>query len=72
MIAPTEADIGRKVVYRDPYAEVGMRGRASGQEGVITGLSKIGVSAPGGGVFVRYGGSTTSQLTPVDRLEWLS
>lgn len=56
-IYPTEADIGRKVVYRsapDYKAE----------EGVITSIGRIG------NVFVRYGSGSTSASTDCGDLDW--
>jgi hypothetical protein len=61
MIEPTEADIGRKVVYRE-------RGDFPGrkvEEGVITSFNPRVV-------FVRYGASVTSAATDRDDLEWIT
>jgi hypothetical protein len=62
MIEPTEKDIGRKVVYRAPYREVGLSREY--EEGVITSLAR------GGSVFVRFRGPQ-GELTPCNRLEWI-
>lgn len=59
MIEPTEADIGRKVVYTGntyPGGEL--------EEGVITSLNTCSV-------FVRYGKNAGSQATARKDLEWL-
>lgn len=61
MIEPTEADIGRKVVYRE-------RGDFPGrkiEEGVITSINDHYV-------FVRYGSGTTSAATQRADLEWIN
>ena len=59
MIEPTEADIGRKVVYtgnRHPGGEL--------EEGVITSFNSATV-------FVRYGSKVHSQGTNRLDLEWM-
>lgn len=57
-IAPTDADVGRKVVYRTaPNFEP--------EEGVITSIGRIG------NTFVRYGASQTSQSTDNRDLDWM-
>lgn len=56
-INPTEADIGRGVVYRGYGGEV--------ENGYITSFNDHFV-------FVRYGLGCTSQATRRDQLEWLS
>jgi hypothetical protein len=64
MIAPTETDIGRKVVYRDPFGD-------GPQEGVISSLPKPDNSNYGKAVWVRFKGPT-GEMTPLDRLEWIA
>ena len=62
MIAPTEADIGRKVVYRSlPDAEP--------EEGIISSLGPDRVA--GTAVFVRFRGPT-GELTRCCSLEWIA
>ena len=56
-IDPTEADIGRRVVYRGYAGEV--------EEGVITSFNNSVV-------FVRYGLGCTSAATRRDQLDWLA
>ena len=56
---PTEADIGREVLYC-----AGHKG-APIEEGVISNLSAIK-----GSVFVKYANSAVGQLTPIYNLEW--
>lgn len=56
MINPAEADIGRKVIYRD------LGGRGTIEEGVITSFNAHYV-------FVRYGGETSAATCRGD-LEW--
>jgi hypothetical protein len=63
MIRPTEADIGRKVVYRDPY-------RNEREEGVISSLPDPSNPNFGHAVWVRFKGPT-GEMTPLDRLEWI-
>jgi hypothetical protein len=58
MIDPKPADIGRKVVYRDP-------GGWKVEEGAITSFNDTCV-------FVRYGADTGSKGTRREDLEWLS
>ena len=60
MIHPTPADIGRKVIYRDPYGPTEY-GRISSVNELEDGTYEV---------WVRYGMSSTGQLTPVDRLSW--
>ena len=59
MINPTEADIGRRVVYRryPHYCKT--------EEGVITSFNDHYV-------FVSYGGQCTSQATARENLEYIS
>jgi hypothetical protein len=57
MIEPTEADIGRKVIYRD------LGGRGKVEEGVITSFNDRLV-------FVRYGSKFGSEATARDDLVW--
>ena len=60
MIEPTEADIGRKVVYtgnRYPGGEL--------EEGVITSFNSRAV-------FVRYGADVGSKATSRQDLEWVA
>lgn len=57
MIAPTQADIGRRVIYRPT------RGHTV-EEGVITSFNPAYV-------FVRYGAHAGSKATPRELLEWL-
>jgi hypothetical protein len=54
-ISPTEADIGRKVIY---HGHAGER-----EEGTITSFNDRYV-------FVRYGTGSTSAATLPDQLEW--
>lgn len=61
MIRPTQADIGRRVVYRD------WSGRP--EEGVIT---SIPLTHDPPAVFVRYGSDQHSKLTYSRHLEWTS
>ena len=56
-IDPTEADIGRGVVYHGYAGEL--------EQGYITSFNEHYV-------FVRYGSGCTSQATRRDQLEWLS
>lgn len=56
-IQPTEADIGRKVIYRSAPEFLP-------EEGVITSIGRIG------NVFVRYGAGATSQSTDAGDLDW--
>jgi hypothetical protein len=58
-IEPTEADIGRRVVYRPIHLDVP-------EEGEITSLSTIPHT-----VFVRFRGPG-GELTPTQSLEWVS
>jgi hypothetical protein len=58
MIEPTEADIGRKVIYRDL---LGVRGVI--EEGVISSLNDSWV-------FVRYDDNPQAQATHRSHLEW--
>lgn len=58
MIEPTEADIGRRVIYRD-------RSRFVMEEGTITSFN-------GWVVFVRYGADLHSKATYRDDLEWMT
>jgi hypothetical protein len=65
MIEPTEADIGRKVVYRSfPNAEP--------EEGTITAMAKQSGQPDPRFVFVAYPRSPNSQLTPCTKLEWMA
>ena len=60
MVDPTEADIGRKVIYtgnRHPGGQL--------EEGVITSFNEWFV-------FVRYDSETTSKGTSRQDLEWVS
>lgn len=57
MIEPTEADIGRRVIYRDRSGFVM-------EEGTITSFN-------GWVVFVRYGADSHSKATDRDDLEWV-
>jgi hypothetical protein len=63
MIEPTDADIGRKVVYRAWNSWY--RNDVKPEEGVITSFNAAYV-------FVRYGASTTSKATRRADLEWMS
>lgn len=57
-IEATEADIGRKVIYRAaPSYEP--------EEGVITSIGRIG------NVFVRYGSQAGNQSTDKSDLDWM-
>ena len=58
MIKPTEADIGRKVIYKD-------RSGSKVEEGTITSFNDHCV-------FVRYGNGSTSAGTDRKDLEWMS
>lgn len=62
MIEPTEADIGRKVVYTGNTYPGGKL-----EEGVITSFNP----APTGSVFVRYGADVGSKATSREDLEWM-
>lgn len=57
-IEPTEADIGRKVIYRSApdYKP---------EEGVITSIGRVR------NVFVRYGSGSTSASTSIEDLDWM-
>lgn len=61
MIHPTQADVGRKVYYQDrpdgkiEYGRISSIREEPGMEMMV---------------WVRYGVSSTGQLTPVDRLHW--
>lgn len=57
-ISPTDADIGRKVIYR---AAPGYEP----EEGVISSIGRIG------NVFVRYGSQAGSQSTDERDLDWM-
>lgn len=59
MIDPSRDDIGSKVVYTGNRCPGGKR-----EEGIITSFNDLVV-------FVRYGGSATSQATNRADLEWL-
>jgi len=59
MIAPTAADVGRRVVYCD------RAGYSFPEEGVITSFNERWV-------FVRYGTGSTSAATSRQDLEWLA
>lgn len=60
MIDPTQADVGRAVVYTPPHD----RGRPlAAEEGVITSFNKSFV-------FVRYGTYATPRATKRGDLEW--
>jgi hypothetical protein len=61
VIDPTEADIGRKVVYRERGTHEGRKI----EEGVLT-------SFKGGAAFVRYGAAVSSCATDLEDLEWMS
>jgi hypothetical protein len=57
-IDATDADVGRKVIYRAaPNFEP--------EEGIITSIGRIG------NVFVRYGSQYGSQSTDMSDLDWL-
>lgn len=57
-ICATEADVGRKVIYRAaPNYEP--------EEGVITSIGTVG------NVFVRYSAGFTSQSTDMGDLDWV-
>lgn len=60
MIAPTQADVGRVVIYRPAWQRYR---KLPGEEGIITSLNEAYV-------FVRYGEDTTSKATRRDDLEW--
>lgn len=55
MINPTDADIGRQVIYERPYC--------ARETGVITSFNDAVV-------FVRYGIGSTSQATEREDLSW--
>ncbi len=63
MINPTEADIGRKVVYRDQFDQ-------RPEEGVISSLPTPDNSNYGKAIWVRFKGPN-GEMTPLDCLEWM-
>lgn len=58
-INPTEADVGRAVVYRAAP-------NYDAEQGIITSIGRIG------NVFVRYGLGSTSASTDCNDLDWVS
>lgn len=64
MINPSEADLGRKVVYRS-------RPDADPEEGVLSSLAKRGGEIDHRFAFVRFRGPS-GELTPTDKLEWIA
>lgn len=63
-IVVTEDDIGRKVIYRDPYSP-------KFEEGEISSVPMPDNPNYGKGVWVRFKGPT-GEMTPLERLEWIA